>query len=233
MKKCNKCNITYNTNRFTCPFCKSLLEETNESQVITEYQEYPKFKDKVKKVNLPQKILLFLSLIAIIVVFITNYYEYKKGNHSLWSLIALMSIITIWSFIKGLIISKKNPAKRIFTFGFNLSLLILSIEYFSITNKGDYTNWSLNYVIPFILVATLLAITIVTLANHKNFSDYVGYIFWTSVLLMSYRLLHIFNICDVLWTSLLCLLYGFTTLIALLFFAGKNTLEEVKKRFTI
>ena len=233
MKKCKKCNIVYNTNRYTCPFCKDLLEETNENKISTIHQEYPKYEEKIRTINLTQRILSFISIIAIITVIVANYYEYKKGINSLWSIIIFMGIITLWSFIKGLILSKKNPAKRIFNFGFNLSLLILSIEYFSITNKGNYSNWSINYVIPFILISTLTAINLLTLIDRKNFSNYAGYVFWTSILLITYRLLQFLNITNSLWTSLLCLLYGITTIIALFFFANKATKEEIKKRFTL
>ena len=88
MKKCKVCNLDYNTERYTCPFCKNLLEETNEkSKVETIHQEYPKFKDKIYKKSVIHKIFTFLSIITIIIVVVTNLYEYNKGIKSLWSII--------------------------------------------------------------------------------------------------------------------------------------------------
>ena len=230
MKKCNKCNINYNTDRFTCPFCKSTLDEIEPKAT---YQSYPKFKDKIYKVNVVQKAFIFLTIIASIIVMITNYYEYKQGLDSLWSIIVLIGLITIWSFIKGLIISKKNLSKRIILFGFSLILLILSIEYLSITHKGNYTNWGINYVIPFILISILTAINFTIIIRKKNFSDHIGYALWTSLLLIAYHSLYIFNITNILWTSLSCFIYGICSIIAFFFFGGKSTIQELKKRLPI
>lgn len=234
MKKCKSCNLNYNTDRYTCPFCKNLLEETNSiSKIETVHQEYPKFKDKIYKINLALKIFIFLSLICGITVIIANYYEYQKGIKSLWSVITLIGIATLWSLIYDLIISRANSAKRIFKFGFNLSLLILSIEYCSITSKGNYSNWSITYTIPFILIATLTAINMLVIIARKKYPSYIGYQFWASILLVMYHLLYIFNINKSLWTTLSCMLYGISTIIGIFFFGGKKTKEEFKKRFTI
>lgn len=234
MKKCNTCNLSYNTNRYTCPFCKNLLKENKEeTKIKTIHQEYPKFKDKIYKKSLVKKIFAFLSLIAILIVVVTNLYEYNKGIKSLWSIITLCAIFTLWSLIDGIIISRKNSTKRILRFGLNLILLFLSIEYCSITNKGNYNNWSISYVIPFILIATLTVINILVVTRKKRYSSYIGYQFWTSILLIIYHLLYILNLNTSLWTSLTCVFYGLSTIIAIFLFGGKKTKEEFKKRFTV
>ena len=110
---------------------------------------------------------------------------------------------------------------------------MLSIEYLSITNQGNYSNWSINYVIPFILLTTLTSINLLIVCNKKSFSNYIGYCLWTSILLTTYHLLYIFNVTKVLWTSAMCFAYGITTIIALFFFGGKATIQELRKRLTL
>ena len=233
MKRCNNCKLDFSTNRYTCPFCKNLLEEKENDGIETITQHYPLFKDKIYKINVVHKIFFFLSIVTILTVIITNYHEYKKGINSLWSIITLAAILTLWSLVYGLIISKKNAARRIFNFGFSLIILILSIEYCSITNKGNYINWSLSYVIPLILIATLSAINLMVIIRRKRFTDFVGYQFWISLSLILYHLLYIFDVHKVRWASLCALLYGLATIIAIFFFGGKKTKEEIKKRFTL
>lgn len=234
MKKCKICNLDFSTDRYTCPFCKNLLTNSDEtSQIETIHQEYPKFKDKIIKKNTVHKIFAFFSIIAILVVIVTNLYEYSKGINSLWSIITLMGIITLWSLIYGIIISRKNTTKRIFSFGFNLSLLMLAIEYCSITNKSNYSNWSITYVIPFILITTLSTINLLVITRRKSYPSYIGYQFWTSLLLILYHTFYLLNINKTFWTSLICLLYGIATIFAIFFFGGKKAKEEFKKRFTI
>ena len=235
MKKCLKCNFTYNTERFTCPFCKSRLEESSKSpDVETIHQEYPKFKDRIKKVNMTKKVFVFLSLITIMVLLVTNYYEYKKGVNSLWSIIVTAGILSLWTLINGIIIYRNNAAKKTFNFGMCLCLLMVSIEYLSVPGKETYSHWSVSYVIPFILVAILTSINLlVIIRRKKSFTKYIGYQFWTSVLLILYHLLYIFKINTCLWTSTMCFMYGLVTIIAIFFFGGKATKEEFKKRFII
>ena len=69
--------------------------------------------------------------------------------------------------------------------------------------------------------------------RKKSFTKYIGYQFWTSVLLILYHLLYIFKINTCLWTSTMCFMYGLVTIIAIFFFGGKATKEEFKKRFII
>ena len=86
MKRCNKCNIDFNTDRKSCPFCRSILEEVTESN----HQPYPKYQEMSKKKRIVEKIFIFLSLIAVIVSIVSNYYDYVAGHTYQWS--AVVSI---------------------------------------------------------------------------------------------------------------------------------------------
>jgi len=87
--------------------------------------------------------------------------------------------------------------------------------------------------VPFILMATLSAINLLVIIRKKSYLSYIGYQFWTSLLLIGYHLLYILNITNVRWPSLYCALYGIATIIAIFFFGGKQVKEEFKKRFTL
>ena len=93
MKKCLKCNIVFDTNRFTCPFCKGNLSETNESEMNVVSQEYPKFKKIEKKTSFILKLFIFLTVISVFVSamisFVSN--EDNAGFHEF--LIVISSLL--------------------------------------------------------------------------------------------------------------------------------------------
>ena len=70
MKYCPSCHIDVNTDRITCPLCRTNLETKVENSNNVIYQPYPKFKEREKRRHLFFKILIFLSIFVSIVMLI-------------------------------------------------------------------------------------------------------------------------------------------------------------------
>ena len=66
MKHCPNCGIDVNTDRITCPLCRSTLDTLDNPKMEVIYQPYPKFKEREKRRRLFFKILVFLSIVACI-----------------------------------------------------------------------------------------------------------------------------------------------------------------------
>ena len=65
MKKCPTCNIYFDTDRKSCPFCRNVLEEISESK----FQDYPAYKESKNKKRLVEKIFIFFPKIFILFLF--------------------------------------------------------------------------------------------------------------------------------------------------------------------
>lgn len=224
MKRCNKCNIDFNTDRKSCPFCRSILEEVTESN----HQPYPKYQEVSKKKRIVEKIFIFLSLIAVIVSIVSNYYDYVAGHTYLWSLIVLIGVIFLWVFIRGIIISNRYFAQRFLFVILLLELMFISIELIDI--KYLHLDWSLTYMLPFLSIAYLFTLSLYAMISPRRFADFFIYMILISLASIAEILLVVFNKVSVDWPSLASSLFGLFVLVGMFLFPTKTSKEELKKR---
>lgn len=224
MKRCNKCNIDFNTDRKSCPFCRSILEEVTESN----HQPYPKYQEVSKKKRIVEKIFIFLSLIAVIVSIVSNYYDYVAGHTYLWSLIVLIGVIFLWVFIRGIIISNRYFAQRFLFVILLLELMFISIELIDI--KYLHLDWSLTYMLPFLSIAYLFTLSLYAMISPRRFADFFIYMILISLASIAEILLVVFNKVSVDWPILASSLFGLFVLVGMFLFPTKTSKEELKKR---
>lgn len=224
MKRCNKCHIDFNTDRKSCPFCRSVLEEVTESN----HQPYPKYQEVSKKKRIVEKIFIFLSLIAVIVSIVSNYYDYVAGHTYLWSLIVLIGVIFLWVFIRGIIISNRYFAQRFLFVILLLELMFISIELIDI--KYLHLDWSLTYMLPFLSIAYLFTLSLYAMISPRRFADFFIYMILISLASIAEILLVVFNKVSVDWPILASSLFGLFVLVGMFLFPTKTSKEELKKR---
>ena len=224
MKRCNKCNIDFNTDRKSCPFCRSILEEVTESN----HQPYPKYQEVSKKKRIVEKIFIFLSLIAVIVSIVSNYYDYVAGHTYLWSVVVLIGVIFLWVFIRGIIISNRYFAQRFLFVILLLELMFISIELIDI--KYLHLDWSLTYMLPFLSIAYLLTLSLYAMISQIKFAEFFIYMILISLASIAEILLVVFNKVSVDWPILASSLFGLFVLVGMFLFPTKTSKEELKKR---
>ena len=169
MKKCPKCDISFDTNRYTCPFCKVNLIESDENIIDVVHQEYPSFKKEEKKKSFVLRLFIFLTIMAVILSALLSYFL-NDGEEGFYAfLIVIASLLVGWLFIKGVILSKLNFPIRIIAFAISLIFLLMIIEY-DLSNDS----WVLNYLLSFILVAALITIVFAIFIKVRRFQNYIS-----------------------------------------------------------
>lgn len=91
--------------------------------------------------------------------------------------------------------------------------------------------WALNYIIPFLVDATTLLITLIIFRQRISWRSYVG--FTLSIILIGFIpvLLYVFSIVTVLWPSIITALYSFLTFMAMLIFSDTIFKSDLIRRF--
>lgn len=224
MKRCNTCNIYFETDRKSCPFCRSVLDEVSE----TVHEAYPKFQETKNKKRLVEKIFIFLSIISVIICGVSNYYDYVAGHKYLWSIIVLIGIILLWVFIRGIIISNRYFAQRLLFVILLLELMFISIEFFD--SKYLSLDWSITYMLPFLMISYLATLTMYALIKPHRFAEFFIYMILLSLGSIVEVLLVVFNKVSVDWPVLASALFGLFILIGMFLFPTKTAKEELKKR---
>ncbi|MCK9537154.1 MAG: DUF6320 domain-containing protein [Bacilli bacterium] len=225
MKKCTECKVLVNTERKTCPLCFTLLR--NLEAQSTQLTLYPKYRSKTVRYNIFFRILAFLSIVTVFVSVSINIINYRE-NRNFWSLIIVASLIYLWILFRSTIRGNGNIPRRLI-----IQMLTLSVLLYVIDRLSGYGRWSLDFVIPFLSMASLLSIIILLVGNTVKFQDYVSALFAAIIFGFIPFILWLFKIVSTLWPSLSAASLSFSTIIGMFIFAGGHIKEELKKRFHI
>lgn len=230
MKHCTKCNVNVETVKKLCPLCGELLIVIDDKD--NEVALYPQYRVQAKSRNVVFRLFLFLSIVAIIVSVFINI-NVIKDNNVWWSGYIVASILYLWILVRHTIISKSNFASRMVIQTVSLSCYMMIIDLLSRMPNEFTLTWSIDYVIPFITIATTLIILFVIVIRKIKYKDYLIHLFSSLVLDFIPLILYFVNVIDVFWPSAAAALVSIATIIGIAIFADKETKTEIKKRFHI
>lgn len=223
MKRCPVCKVKVNNGRKTCPICYSMLDDDNKELA---YQPYPKNIRK-SRLSLLTKILLFISIVIVLSCGVINLYTISTGNDYYWSIIVLASVVYLWIILKYVFSNRGVITGRIIVVGIITSIGIYLIEAL-LVRSTDYW-FSIDIVIPFILITTVLIVLIMMFVRKKLIIDTLFPLFGLT-LLTAVPLLIVMNMNSRLWPAISCAALGMFSLIYMLIFHTKDVSEEFKKR---
>lgn len=226
MKWCEHCKVHVDTERKICPLCFNLLTiETEEEH----FSSYPKRKTSEKKTSFWYRLLIFISIVAILASVIVNLATHKDG-HTWWSLYVVVGVLYLFSLARGTLYARINVSKKLLFQEIVVSLLLIAIDVLS-GNKG----WALAIVVPAVCVATNTAFISIVLTNRKNLGDSFIAVFLSIILGCVPFLLQLFGVIKwkVLWAPLSSCGYSGVILLGFLIFGWQEITEELKKRLHI
>lgn len=218
MKKCNSCNIEFNTSDKYCPLCQNIL--IGESSDIL----FPK-NVRYQSNSLIQKLLLFGSIIiALIFGFIELLVTKKLTITTYVGLGLLTNYIVI-----NLIIKHYQNIYKVFT-NYGIFIVSLLLIWYFVTKSMIITN----YIIPSVCLFELLSnLTIeVVLRKHKIFKTTKKFVVNILLLLLPIVLVLLNQTTNDIM-AYICLLISLIALIGALIFSFNEIKEEFSKIFNI
>ncbi|MEG1186185.1 MAG: DUF6320 domain-containing protein, partial [Eubacterium sp.] len=124
------------------------------------------------------------------------------------------------------ICSKMHGGGKIILQTIGLSLLAVLIDF----NSG-FHRWSVNLVVPFIVIAATQMITIIVFSKKMLWNAYIGYAITMIFLSFLPILLFVFGIATSFWACALSGLYALITLGAMFLFSEKDFKNQFISRF--
>jgi len=223
MKRCDKCNITIETKQKYCPLCHQVLSGETDESFREVYPEYV----SIRRMVLPttKKVLMFLTLISIIILGTINW-MYFEGSY--WSLIPIGGIAYFWFLLRIGILSRRNIAFRL---GLGTVLLIVLLVLIDYSSFSENNGWSINYLMPLLLLSCNFAISIIIWIKRMNYRDYIFYLLIIIIFSLVPLALAAFKVLDVAWPSIASFGLAISILLFIIFFFPKSIKEEIKKRF--
>lgn len=222
MKYCKTCDVKYTTPIKHCLLCNELLQYYDNKESSHNYPEY-----KPKR-NVFQTFLRIVIVSNIISMFTTLFLDfYTNGIQLTWSLVVTTSNLYFIA-VFSLIYVKMRLFSKIILGSFLTILYIFLMGYL----LNDYI-WTINFILPFILIFNILLLTFLLLIDNKKWVDYVTTLLLISVLGTLSILLIVFNVTTVNWPTIVLSLYSLSTILGLFFFSSKEVKEDFKRRFHV
>jgi hypothetical protein len=217
--------VLVDTDRKTCPLCFDILQNVDDKPVLN--PTYPKPTPTPAHYNVFIRIVTFFTIIGIFSSVLVNIFTYRESK-TLWSVIVILGLLYFWVLLKSTFRVKSNVPMRLVLQMLTLSLLVIGIDLVT-----GFSRWSLNYVIPFLSMASLLSMISLLIGSNVRFGDYLLYLLAAIILGFIPIIIWLFKVSDVLWPSLAAASLSFVTIVGMIVFADKSTKEELKKRFHI
>ena len=218
MKYCPKCQMKVQNQLNHCPLCGHILD----SMVIEVERDYPKRFAKRRRFSI-RKSIIFIALAIISFSLMIGIFDNLQWN---WVLLIIASTVYVTiSAILGLRV-KRNIGPNILMQVLGISVLANIVDYFL-----GYTGWSLEIVFPVILSLGTLVLTVMILLDSKRFTDLVIYqlifgIMGIFIVVMIYLDIIVFRSIAIIGSY-----YSLITCVGLFFFADRQMMHELKKKF--
>lgn len=185
MKKCKRCNIYVKDQSNLCPLCKELLTDLSPEEKSTlasdstadcsqttesdDHGMYPDIEFNMGTFHLLRRIFTFLAVITAVVLFVINYATYDRSP-VLWSLISVAAIGYGMVTVYYSILRNSNLAAKILVQTIGAGILCIIID-----NVVGYSGWSINYVVPALIILSNLSIMLLMIVNPMNRRTYFMY----------------------------------------------------------
>ncbi|MGI5891896.1 MAG: DUF6320 domain-containing protein [Bacillota bacterium] len=223
MNKCDYCNVLVDEKLKRCPLCfKSLGDKKQSGNSL--YPPYNHINSK-KRSSFGFKLALFATIASISICTIVNLAIWQG---SFWTIYVIVSILYAWLLVKNTLMSKKPGGFKVL-----LQLVVVSAMLYIIDFLFGRNNWSVNVVIPFMIISAITFILIMVATKKMLWSDYISYIMAMIFLGFVPILLYILGISTLLFPSLLAASYAILALCGMFIFRDKQFKSEFIRRFHI
>ena len=218
MKYCSKCQMKVQNQLNNCPLCGQSLESV-EFEIE---RDYPEQFAKKRRFSI-RKFIIFLAMMIISFSFISGIFQDFQWN---WVLIITAS--TLYVTISAILGSrvKRNIGPNILTQVIGISALSIIIDYFL-----GYSGWSLDIIFPLDLMAGTTIITVMILLNPKRFTDLVIYQLMFGLMGIVILAMIYFQVILFRQIAIIGSYYTIITCVGLFFFADRQMIHELKKKF--
>ena len=218
MKYCSKCQMKVQNQLNNCPLCGQSLESV-EFEIE---RDYPEQFAKKRRFSI-RKSIIFLAMMIISFSFISGIFQDFQ-----WNWVFIITAATLYLTISAILGSrvKRNIGPNILTQVIGISALSIIIDYFL-----GYSGWSLEIIFPLGLMAGTTIITVMLLLNSKRFTDLVIYQLMFGLMGIVILAMIYFQVILFRQIAIIGSYYTIITCVGLFFFADRQMIHELKKKF--
>lgn len=220
MKFCKRCKVKIHGDNNVCPLCRTILTTYGNNQLE---KVYPVIEVNLHKYNIIKRTFLFISILVAAATAITNYMTYTGV---IWSAITISAIIYFWIIMAYSIKHNRNIASQILVQVICISILTVIMDY-----AIGYRGWSVNYVIPEIIMLANISVLVIIIVNRMYWHTYVINQIVIAILGLIPGVLYLCNLTEVPLPTVAATATSFSVLVGMTIFGDKTIKSELKRRF--
>lgn len=218
MRICRNCGVKLENDLTFCPLCDMETTKTDDSFA----ESYPYIKMRFSR-KLVIRSVTFISVVVAALSFLINH---LVPTESPWALITAGAIVYIWLSFMNLIRNTRNPGSILLCQLLTVSGLTFVIDYLT-----GWRRWSVNYVIPFLIIAAAIAIVLFIAIRPLKYRAYTIYQLVIAVLGVLAVLLWILGCSEIEWPVVAAAATSVICFLAMFVFSDRYTKNELRKRF--
>lgn len=220
MKYCSHCKVYIREDHERCVLCENVLENKIEKSEEV-FPDIPPFYES----HLAIKILVFVSIVAVVLSFGINMIFPSNVN---WPVLLVLGILSIWIGLIIVVQKRYHIPKKIIWQVLIVSLLSVFWDY-----KIGWRGWSIDYVIPIASVSAMIIMYITAKIMKLSIRDYITYALIDGVFGIIPIIFIVFDIVNVIYPSIISIGFSIISLSAVFIFQGKEIKAEINKRMHI
>ena len=220
MGKCKNCNIEVLDETEYCPLCKSVLEPTIDVESM-----YPDVRFMMRKLKLFIRIYLFCAILIQTVLIGVNLHD---TSEIWWSAITGLIFLCIYMILRYTILGRSNHKIKILALALIIVLVSIAIDFVI-----GYRGWSVNYVLPAVILLVDLIIIICMIYNRRNWQSYMMWQIFMILCSFVPAGLDIAGLAENPYIDLLPLTASIALFLGTLIIGDQKARVELKRRFHI
>ena len=221
MQKCDNCKVSLEGNYDTCPLCGGMIHECDHKSD----EVFPKIPTIFQEFNIFIRIMILISVAAIIISFAINLMFTKESR---WSLIVAAAFTCMWISLFFIIRKKNNIPKTIIWQVLLIGILSVVWDW-----SMGWIGWSIDFVIPSICVGAMIVMPIAAKILKIGVRDLIVYLSIDSFFGFVPIIFILLGWLGVLFPSVICVASSAFSLAALILFQGDNMKAELNKKMHI
>ncbi len=220
MQYCEKCKVQIKGNNKVCPLCGGIVLENGLCE-----EEFPQIPTISQEFHLFIRIMILVSISAVIISFSINAIFTKESR---WSLLVAAAILCMWISMFFILRKKNNILKTIIWQVVIVSILSVLWDF-----SMGWIGWSIDYVIPCVYVAALIVMAISSKMLKIGVRELIIYLFVDGIFGFMPCIFIAFGWLKVIYPSVICVAASAISLSAILLFEWDNMKTELNKRMHI
>ena len=220
MSKCKNCNIEILDETEYCPLCHSVLEQTEKMENM-----YPDMRITLRRRMLFVRIYLFCAIVTEAVLFSINL---QMQSEIWWSAITGLVFLWIYMILRYAIIGNSDHRIKVLTVAVICVFAAVGIDIVT-----GYRGWSVDYVLPSVILLVDVIILICMMYNHKNWQSYIMWQILMVLLSIIPAVLYFKGMERNPYLALMPAAVSGMLFLGTMIIGGRRAVTEVKRRFHI